>query len=178
MKNCENCSSLHNGEYGSGRFCSSKCARSFSSNINKAEKNIKISKALKGTGNKDVLKTCEHCDESFTVEWKRRNQRHCSKKCARQKYDNGDHPVVNYRRALKLKAIEYKGGLCVCCGYNRTPSAMVFHHLDPDAKEFGIGGKSISWDRLKVELDKTILVCNRCHTEIHEGLIPEYKMAM
>ena len=29
-KKCENCGNDHNGEYGSGRFCSSKCTRDFS----------------------------------------------------------------------------------------------------------------------------------------------------
>lgn len=44
---CENCLKDHNGEYGSGRFCEEKCSRSFSSKINKEEKNKKISAALK-----------------------------------------------------------------------------------------------------------------------------------
>lgn len=30
MKNCENCGIEHDGKYGSGRFCSSKCSRGFS----------------------------------------------------------------------------------------------------------------------------------------------------
>ena len=46
--NCESCNNLHDGTYGSGRFCSIKCARTFSSTVKKEEKNEKISNSLKG----------------------------------------------------------------------------------------------------------------------------------
>lgn len=45
---CENCDSLHDGTYGSGRFCTIKCARTFSSTVKREEKNEKISNSLKG----------------------------------------------------------------------------------------------------------------------------------
>lgn len=44
---CENCQKEHNGEYGSGRFCSQKCSRSFSSKIKREEINKKVSETLK-----------------------------------------------------------------------------------------------------------------------------------
>lgn len=34
---CENCGKEHDGSYGSGRFCSKECARSYSSKQNKNE---------------------------------------------------------------------------------------------------------------------------------------------
>lgn len=43
---CENCGKEHDGSYGSGRFCSCKCARSFSSKVNRKETNDKISQTL------------------------------------------------------------------------------------------------------------------------------------
>jgi hypothetical protein len=45
---CENCSKNHNGSYGSGRFCSIKCARSFSTKNKRHEINKKVSEKLKG----------------------------------------------------------------------------------------------------------------------------------
>jgi 5-methylcytosine-specific restriction endonuclease McrA len=45
---CENCKENHNGSYGSGRFCSSSCARIFSSRKKTKETYIEISKKLKG----------------------------------------------------------------------------------------------------------------------------------
>ena len=47
--------------------------------------------------------------------------------------------VAKRRRALKQKAIEYKGGKCVCCGYNQHAGVLDFHHLNPQEKDFSIG---------------------------------------
>lgn len=44
---CENCENEHNGEYGSGRFCSQKCSRSFSTKTSREETNRKVSDTLK-----------------------------------------------------------------------------------------------------------------------------------
>jgi len=79
--------------------------------------------------------------------------------------------VVNWRRRVKLKLIEYKGGKCEVCGYCKPcPRAYHFHHLDPKKKDFGIGGYGItrSFDRLKLEVDKCQLLCSNCHAEIHD----------
>lgn len=45
------------------------------------------------------------------------------------------------REKLKKDAIEYKGGKCQICGYDKCDSALEFHHLDPSQKDFGIGAK-------------------------------------
>lgn len=47
---------------------------------------------------------------------------------------------------------------------------LEFHHKDPMKKEFTISGKSYSFERLKREVDKCILVCSNCHAEIHENI--------
>lgn len=80
--------------------------------------------------------------------------------------------VAKRRRALKLRAVEYKGGKCVMCGYSEHVGVLDFHHLDPSQKEFSIGAKGYtrSWERLRVELDKCILVCANCHREIELGV--------
>jgi len=53
---CENCEKENDGSYSSGRFCSMKCARGFSTKNNKKERNKKISKKLKGTTQSKELK--------------------------------------------------------------------------------------------------------------------------
>ena len=69
----------------------------------------------------------------------------------------------------KEKYIEYKGGCCQKCGYNKSNSALVFHHLNPEKKEFGIASsKKSSWNKTKKELDKCLLLCQNCHMEEHE----------
>lgn len=77
------------------------------------------------------------------------------------------------RREIKKKAVEYKGGKCQLCGYNRCPAALTFHHINPEEKRFGISDKAhqYSWDVIKKELDNCALVCSNCHTEIHEGMV-------
>ena len=78
---------------------------------------------------------------------------------------------VAHRRRLKAKAIEYKGGKCVLCGYDRCNAALEFHRLDKKAKGFGLsrGGRIRSWESMKKELDKCILVCANCHREVEVG---------
>jgi hypothetical protein len=46
---------------------------------------------------------------------------------------------------------------------------LEFHHLDPNEKDFSIGGKSWSLERLKKEVDKCILICANCHRELHSS---------
>ncbi len=85
----------------------------------------------------------------------------------RKKYLN--FRIAEQRRKLKRQAIEYKGGCCQKCGYNKCPGALTFHHLDPSQKDFGIAAQGFtrSLEKIKIELDKCILVCQNCHAEIH-----------
>jgi hypothetical protein len=48
MNQCEKCKGKHDCSYGSGRFCSSKCARSFSTKNSRSDINKKVSQKLKG----------------------------------------------------------------------------------------------------------------------------------
>jgi hypothetical protein len=48
MKECENCENGHDGSYGSGRFCSAKCARGFSTKAKRDVINKKVSIKLTG----------------------------------------------------------------------------------------------------------------------------------
>ena len=77
--------------------------------------------------------------------------------------------ISEQRRKTKLKCIEYKGGKCSNCGYNKCPAAMIFHHLDPSQKDFGISSSGVcrSFEKCKPELDKCILLCCNCHAEVH-----------
>ena len=73
---------------------------------------------------------------------------------------------------MKAMAVEYKGGKCEKCGYDKCIGALEFHHLDPSQKDFGIGGKrqTAAWGTIKQEVDKCILVCANCHREIHANI--------
>lgn len=76
--------------------------------------------------------------------------------------------VHKYRESVKAKAIAYKGGCCVSCGYDKCSAALQFHHLDSKLKDFTIGGNHTrTWGKIQAELDKCILICANCHAEIH-----------
>lgn len=79
--------------------------------------------------------------------------------------------VVSWRKRTKQRLVEYKGGKCECCGYNRCIEALEFHHLNPSEKDFTISGTSKAFETLKKEVDKCIMVCSNCHKEIHVGII-------
>ena len=78
MKVCENCEAEHDGSYGSGRFCSTKCARGFSTKAKRKEINEKVSKKLKKEL-KTYEKECKVCDSIFLTN--KENRTVCSKKC-------------------------------------------------------------------------------------------------
>jgi hypothetical protein len=77
---CENCNSYHSGEFGSGRFCSISCSRSFSTKLKRSDINRKVSKTLSNITT--VSKNCPICNVQFEVKWKNRNQKHCSIRCS------------------------------------------------------------------------------------------------
>lgn len=72
---------------------------------------------------------------------------------------------------IKTRAIAYKGGKCIICEYSRCDSALVFHHLDPNEKDFGIASnRTRNWEKIVKELDKCVLLCGNCHSEVHAGI--------
>jgi Homeodomain-like domain-containing protein len=79
--------------------------------------------------------------------------------------------VVRRRRAVKAILIEEAGGACVACGYDATPAALHFHHLDPKTKAFALGrfGASRSLAEARGEAAKCVLLCATCHAEVEGG---------
>ena len=86
-----------------------------------------------------------------------------------EKRERHNQRVSNRRRECKRILVEYKGGRCIKCGYDKYIGALEFHHIDPTQKDFNISnkGKTISLENLKKEVDKCDLVCSNCHKEIH-----------
>lgn len=87
MKKCENCGNEHDGSYGSGRFCSSKCARSYSRKNDKGGTKtvqcINCGKDIK-VGKRSNPKQCK-CDEcrkkpKYIPKEKRKYCKNCGKK--------------------------------------------------------------------------------------------------
>ena len=70
---------------------------------------------------------------------------------------------------MKQMAVEYLGGRCESCGYDKCIAALEFHHKDPSKKDFSVStdGTTKSWEKLKAEIEKCSLLCSNCHREEH-----------
>lgn len=77
------------------------------------------------------------------------------------------------RTILRAKCFEYAGTACTKCGYSGCLSALTFHHIDPSTKlkdvSQMINGRW-SWDKIRAEIDKCILLCFNCHMELESKI--------
>jgi hypothetical protein len=133
---------------GNRKYCLS-CSPFKVNNRRKLEKGIPV---LEGT-----QRSCSRCLKDFVF---RRHQAMTTALCSAC-------VSKKRRRTIKLKAVEYKGGNCQKCGYNKCVEALDFHHLNPREKDFTISGNAGKWENIKNELDKCILLCKNCHAEHH-----------
>lgn len=78
------------------------------------------------------------------------------------------------RKELRERAVVFLGGCCQICGYDKCSSAFDFHHINPLEKDFTISARMTSWEAIQKELKKCVLLCCRCHREVHDGLHPGY----
>lgn len=76
------------------------------------------------------------------------------------------------KQKIKQILVNYKGGKCERCGYNKSLSALHFHHKDKTKKDFSLSqvnlnSTNMTLDILKTEVDKCELLCANCHAEEH-----------
>jgi hypothetical protein len=115
---------------------------------------------------KDGKKFCPSCKMFLDLNsfYKRDNilRSYCKRCCIKR---------VNDRiKDTKRKAIAYLGGKCIRCGYSKCIAALDFHHKKSSEKEKDINHmKSLSFNKLKKELDKCELYCSNCHRELHSS---------
>lgn len=121
------------------------------------------------------MKICEICGKKFEIMDKGWTRKYCYE-CSPHENEKCSHAdaVTIKRRAIKKALIEYAGGKCQKCGYNKCMRALEFHHLNPEEKDFGIS-KVLTRNikQLKAEIDKCILFCSNCHQEEHQRLYEE-----
>lgn len=68
--------------------------------------------------------------------------------------------------------IETFGGGCQVCGYRRCRNGLVFHHVNPEEKRIGLSVLTcrLGLRTILAELQKCVLLCQNCHSEVHAGL--------
>lgn len=116
---------------------------------------------------------CPLCGQTFKPIYKGYTRKFCFN-CS-PSYSKNDGRAQNLtaiRRALKRQLVKYKGGKCEICGYNKCISALQFHHINSQEKDFTISEQlnlsNFNIQKYYNEVDKCILVCANCHAEIHE----------
>ena len=126
-------------------------------------------KPFKEIGKKDYgeYRFCPRCKKNciITEFYNRRGKEHSSVYCK----ICTNLQTIERQRNIKKLMVDYKGGKCQKCGYNKYIGALEFHHLNPEEKDFNLSELKIhSFNQVIIdELDKCILVCSNCHREIH-----------
>jgi hypothetical protein len=118
----------------------------------------------------EILFCNKHGETRFALSGTKRPRWKCLECCSDFSYE--------HKKRNKRKAIVYKGGQCIHCGFNESMAAMHFHHINPENKSFDINqGIAKTWSIIKEELDKCILLCMNCHFKEHERLDEEQRTA-
>jgi hypothetical protein len=103
---CENCGIEHSGFYGSGRFCSEKCSRGFSTKAKRNDINQKVSKSL--SKNAKVYKRTCKCGQEFETNDKRK--KYCSLTCSHKLSQIGGSKKRGKDRKLGSGGLRSGGG--------------------------------------------------------------------
>jgi predicted nucleic acid-binding Zn ribbon protein len=150
---CKNCKTKINSLR---RFCSPECKSIFIKEKHKTKKCSLCKKIFP--------RTTEH----FYLKGKAKGFQSYCKKCYTIK-------TVERQKETKKRNVNYLGGKCKICNYNRSMRSLTFHHFDPKKKEYSLSSSRIfNFEKCKKEMDKCLLVCANCHGEIHDGLFPQY----
>ena len=116
------------------------------------------------------VKKCPRCQAKKSVDdfYRRRNNNEPSSYCKKCTNDE----VTERMTRFKQQCVNYKGGKCKYCGYQRYLGGLEFHHLEPEHKDFNISNAKLTTfnERVKIELDKCRLLCSICHREEHARL--------
>jgi len=97
---CENCGKLHDGLYGSGRFCSKECSKGFSTKGKRSSINERISKKLT---KEKIFKVCKNCQQIFEDVRRKKKQEFCSNSCSlKYKWKNEEYKEDMSKMSSKL----------------------------------------------------------------------------
>jgi len=141
MYKCETCYGGHDGSYGSGRFCSSFCARKFSTINKRNEINDRISQTIKDKieqgliiheRKKVIITKCPMCKNEFES-WECRPRIYCSKKCYLLDSNHKYRKTASggYRKGSgRSKSGYYKGIFC----HSTYELAYLIYCLEHDIK--------------------------------------------
>jgi hypothetical protein len=89
-----------------------------------------------------------------------------------EEWENLSHSTrTKSRKQSVVSNIKVDRG-CYKCGYSKSPSALSFHHINPDTKDSPVStmlatGESLN--KIMEEIGKCRVLCANCHREKHYG---------
>lgn len=102
------------------------------------------------------MQICKLCKKEFK-DYQQRNRTRC-----------GSCNTKIRRFRAKAAALKFLGGKCSNCGWQGNQAALQFHHLK--GKDFTIGNSANkSWDSIKDEMQKCVILCANCHMIEHSS---------
>ena len=150
---CENinCNKEHDGSYGSGRFCSSYCARSFSTS--KDTKSTKICECIECGNDVEVDKRASpktaRCKDCKPPKWTDEDRQKAKNAINQKIIDSG---IAKSKETLiKVFGVDYK---CKICGISEWLDSKISLELD-----------HIDGNRLNNSVDNLRLLCPNCHSQ-------------
>lgn len=155
LKICKYCENEFEPSHKKNTCCSAACGRKLFKKWPKPKEigNKKYCPKCKRILDLDMFYMNNHITHRRLTSWcKECNRKHVNKST----------------RDYKKEIIEYMGGKCNICGYNKCIHALDIHHISPDKKDPNFKRlRRVLRDNLKKELEGCILVCSNCHREIH-----------
>jgi len=121
-------------------------------------------------------KICNTCENELPIHhfdtngWndktrtKRKYHAHCKKCISISVATNYYNRVVESLGDIPLR--------CVHCGYDEHFECLDLHHVNPEDKEIGVSAlRGSSYERIKREVDKCVILCAICHRLLHANKI-------
>jgi hypothetical protein len=119
-------------------------------NANKSPKPINI---------KDNIYQCNRCQKEYIY----------SRASGKAKIYCASCCITVRRQNIKKKILQQRGENCEICEYSICPRTLSFHHKNPKEKDFTVSANmEKSFDKIKHETDKCMILCANCHMELHE----------
>jgi hypothetical protein len=115
------------------------------------------------------VRRCPRCQQMLSLDrfYRRRDGRNASVYCK----ECTNRQAIERQQRLKQDVVAFLGGCCAHCGYDRYIGSLEVHHTDPTVKEFDLSHcRSTTFEKIKPELDKCLLLCANCHREEHARL--------
>ena len=103
---------------------------------------------------------CSSCNRIYLKEHYRKNKDYYKNKTILRRKRN-----QKYLNSLKKR--------CCVCGEDCV-ACLDFHHKEGKKKEFNLGHaglRGFSFEKMKEEIKKCIVVCSNCHRKIHANII-------